>query len=343
MRTKIIATIGPASSNKETLKKMIDAGVDIIRINFSHATYDWFIKVKKLIKEIDEEISKKTEIMMDLKGPRLRIGELPEAGVRLLQDREVFFSTSGCSFEHGKADCLLIEDPFLDKDIKAGDAIFINNGLIELITTKVSEKKIIAKVITPGIVFSHKGVNLPHTKLTTSGLTEKDVQDVQFGIEQEVDYIALSFVQEKKDVEKLRDLIKNKSIKIISKIERGLALKNIDEIILASDSIMVARGDLGTEIPIERVPIVQKYLIKKAHWRKKGSIVATQMITSMVSQNHPTRAEVSDIATAIFDGADAVMMSEETATGQYPVEAIQTMVKVVKEVENYLFARKNFL
>ena len=184
---------------------------------------------------------------------------------------------------------------------------------------------------------------MPHTKLTTSGLTEKDVQDVQFGIEQEVDYIALSFVQEKKDVEKLRDLIKNKSIKIISKIERGLALKNIDEIILASDSIMIARGDLGTEIPIERVPIVQKCLIKKAHWRKKGSIVATQMITSMISQNHPTRAEVSDIATAIFDGADAVMMSEETATGQYPVEAIQTMVKVIKEVENYLFARKNFL
>ncbi len=343
MKTKIIATIGPSSNNKNILKKLIKEGVNIVRVNFSHATHDWFLDLKKLILEINKEEGFDTKIIIDLKGPRLRIGELPEEGVKLVRDKEVIFSTEGCNFYLNNLDCLLIEDPFLDKDIKIGDTIFINNGLIELATTKIEKKKIFAKVITPGIVFSHRGVNLPHTKLTTSGLTKKDIEDVKFGIEQKVDYIALSFVQEKEDIEKLKKLISGTNIKIISKIERGLALKNIDDIILASDSIMIARGDLGTEIPIERVPIVQKYLAKKAHWQERGVIVATQMITSMISQNHPTRADVSDIATAIFDGADAVMTSEETATGQYPVEAVKIMVKVVKKTEEYLYERKNFL
>lgn len=348
MRTKIIATVGPVSNNKKTLSEIIKEGVNIIRVNFSHSTHNWFIEVERLVKEINKKQGKNVEIMLDLKGPRLRIGELPEKGVKLLKGKEIIFSTSGCSFDSFNSpgtysDCLLIEDPFLDKDIQVGDPIFINNGLIELVTTKVLEKKIYAKVITAGTVFSHKGVNLPNTRLTTSGLTKKDIEDVKFGIKQEVDYIALSFVQEKTDVEKLRKLIGDNNIRIVSKIERGIALNKIDEIIQVSDAIMVARGDLGTEIPIERVPIIQKQLINKANWHKKGSIVATQMITSMVDQNHPTRAEVSDIATAVFDGADAVMMSEETASGKYPVESVKVMVKIVKEAERHLYGRKNYL
>ncbi len=347
MKTKIIATIGPASNNKAVLKEMIKEGLDIVRINFSHATYDWFIEVKKLVIEINQELKKDVKIIMDLMGPRLRIGELPKEGIKLLQDQEVIFSTTGCDINITKHDinfpgCLLIEDPFLDKDIQVGDTIFINNGLIELITTKVLEKKIHSKVVVPGMVFSRMGVNLPQTKLTTGGLTKKDVEDVNFGLEQKVDYMALSFVQEKKDIDKLRKLTNN-NVKIISKIERALALKNIDEIIQSSDSIMVARGDLGTEVPIEKIPNVQKYLIKKANWYNKGSIVATQMMVSMVNQKHPTRAEVSDIATAVFDGTDAVMMSEETAIGKYPVESVKVMVKIVKEVEEYLYERRNYL
>ncbi len=337
MKTKIIATIGPSSDNKKILKEMIDAGVNIIRVNFSHANSDWFVEVNRLVKKIDKNIP----IIMDLKGPRLRIGDFP-APIFLSQGQELIFSTVGCSFKN-KDGCLVIEDPFLDKDIKIGDPIFINNGLIELVTTKVTDKKIYTKTIMPGSIYSRAGVNLPNTKLTTSGLTKKDIRDVRLGIEQGVDYIALSFVQSKEDVQRLRELIVGTNIKIIAKIERNIAIKNIDEIVLASDSVMIARGDLGTEIPIEKVPIIQKYIIKKAHWQEKGVIVATQMLVHMISKNTPTRAEVSDIATAVFDGTDAVMLSEETAIGDYPVKSVETMLKVIKEVEKYLYQRKSFL
>ncbi|MDD5098822.1 MAG: pyruvate kinase, partial [Candidatus Colwellbacteria bacterium] len=237
---------------------------------------------------------------------------------------------------------ILIDDPYLHSDINEGDPLYLVNGAIELTVIKVTGTKIFARAITGGHLFSRKAVNVPHTKLTTSSLTNKDIDDIQFGLEAGVDYVALSFVQDAEDVNRLRSLVGN-DIKIISKIERPLAVKNIDAIIQASDSIMIARGDLGIEMPMEDIPVVQKHLISHAAWHNKGSIVATQMLLSMVENNHPTRAEVSDVANAVMDGADAVMLSDESASGAHPVLAIRTMAKIVHKAEKFLYSKPNCL
>jgi pyruvate kinase len=339
MRTKIIATIGPKSESPEMLRKLILAGVDVARMNFSHCTYDEYIARRDAIKVICEEEKQEVKIMMDLKGPRLRVGNLPEEGRELRKDEEVVFTTDK---KEEAGNIILIEDPYLHADISEGDPLFLANGAMELKVSKVSGTKIHASVITGGTLFSRKAVNVPMTTLTTSSLSDKDIDDVQFGLKEGVDYIALSFVQSAEDVEKLRALVGDKA-KIISKIERPIAVKNIDSIIRVSDAIMIARGDLGIEIPMEEIPTIQKHLIRHAAWHNTGSIVATQMLLSMIENNHPTRAEVSDVANAVFDGADSVMLSDETASGDYPVEAVETMAKIVRKAEKYMYAKPNYL
>lgn len=336
MRTKIIATIGPSSESEDILRKFIEEGVDIFRMNFSHCTYEEYKKRKRIITELAREMNRKVSILQDLRGPRIRVGELPESGLILEEGSEVIFSSEKKEY------AIFIDDKHIHVDVKIGDLLFLANGAMETEVVNVSGTDIHTRVIRGGILYSRKAVNLPKTVLTTSGLTEKDIEDVKFALEEGVDYIALSFVQSEKDIYKLKEIVGNKA-KIVAKIESAIALKHIDGIIQSSDAIMVARGDLGIEIPVEKVPFVQKNLIRHSRWHKVPSIVATQMLSSMVDHSHPTRAEVSDIANAVWDGADAVMLSDETASGQYPVEAVREMVRIVRTAEHYRFAHENTL
>lgn len=338
MRTKIIATIGPSSESEEILKQLIEEGVNIFRMNFSHCTYDEYKKRKEKITRLAKKAKKHVSFLQDLRGPRIRVGNLPESGILLEEGREIIFSSSK-KLAKGH---IFIDDEHIHKDVKVGHPLFLSNGAMETVVTKVFGSLIKTKVIRGGVLYSRKAVNLPHTLLTTSGLTDKDIEDVKFGLREGVDYIALSFVQSEKDIVRLRDIVKNKA-KIVAKIESAVALKHIDSIIQSSDVIMVARGDLGIEIPIEKVPFVQKNIIRHSEWHKKPSIVATQMLSSMINHDHPTRAEVSDIANAVWDGANAVMLSDETASGKYPLESVKAMVRIVKTAEHYRFAQENML
>ncbi len=339
MRTKVIATIGPKSESKDMIRSFVAEGMDIARMNFSHCTYEEYQARKSLISEAAMSLKKTVSIQQDLKGPRLRVGTMPEEGRELRDDEMVTFTTDKPGMKAGE---IYIDDPYIHADIKEGDPLYLSSGEMELVVTGVSGKRFKARVLRGGLLYSNKGVNVPSTKLTTSGLTDKDIEDVKFAVAEGVDYVAISFVQSVDDIERLRGLV-GKDVRIIAKIEMALAVKNIDEIIRASDAIMVARGDLGTEISLEKVPFVQKNLIRQAAWHGKGSITATQMLSSMMHHLHPTRAEVSDIANAVWDGTDAVMLSDETAAGQYPLEALKTLVRVTKEAEVSYLDRPNLL
>jgi pyruvate kinase len=274
--------------------------------------------------------------MQDLQGPRIRVGKLPTEGIEL-KDGQVYqfsYASSGKSSDK----IIAISDKYLHVDIQKGDPFFLASGELELRVEAVKRGVIFARVERGGILFSNKGINVPQTKMRAGGLTPKDIKDVRFALKQKVDYIALSFVQGPEDILKLRKVIGKAPVKIIAKIERALALRYIDEIIQASDGIMVARGDLGVEMPMSELPIIQKNIIRHAHWHTKPAILATQIMTSMITHHHPTRAEVSDIANGIFDGADALMLSDETAAGQYPVRAVEMMKKIIVRIENYINA-----
>lgn len=311
--------------------------MNIARMNFSHCTQAEYIARATLLRTIAAETKQELHIMQDLKGPRLRVGNLTAEGRAFLPDEIVIFST-----KHDAAETLWIDDPYLHIDIHPAEPLFLANGAIEMVVTDVQADRITTKVIRGGKVFKNAAVNVPRTHLTTAGLTEKDIIDVQFALEQGVDYVALSFVQSAEDVNRLKDIVKGRA-KIIAKIERRVALSHIDEIIQAADGIMVARGDLGAELPVEEVPFVQKNLIRHAAWHNKPSIVATQMLFSMVDHAHPTRAEVSDVANAVWDGADAVMLSDETASGQFPIESLSTMARIVKRTEHFRYRMQSAL
>ena len=331
MRTKIIATIGPKSESPVMIKKLVSAGMNIARMNFSHCTQKEFIGRSNILHKLTARSKQKVLIMQDLQGPRLRVGSVNPEGVELREGQKAVFTTN-----HKDEGAIHIDDPYLHLDITPGDPMFLANGAIECKIRKVAKSLIQADVIRGGRFFSHVAVNVPRTKLTTSGLTKKDIKDVRFALSHGVDYIALSFVQSADDVKKLRGIVGGKA-KIIAKIERRIALSHVDSIIQASDGIMIARGDLGAELPVEEVPFVQKNLIRHAAWHNKPAIVATQMLFSMVDHPHPTRAEVSDIANAVWDGADAVMLSDETASGLYPFEALSSMARIVKKTEHYRY------
>lgn len=338
MRTKIIATLGPSSESKEMIHKLLKEGMDIARFNFSHCSYEEFKARKAKLREAGKELKKEALLLQDLQGPRIRVGEIPGGSMELREGETLVFSTK----IKRDARFIFIDDPNLHLDLRVGEPIYLANGEMMLKTKKIAGDKIYAEVERGGTLISRKGVNVPNTKLTTSGLTAKDIKDVKFALKEGVDYIAISFVQTAGDVEKLRKLVKNKA-KIIAKIETALALENIDEIIQASDAIMVARGDLGIEVAEEKLPFIQKNLLRQAAWHGKGSIVATQMLLSMINSPRPTRAEVSDIANAVLDGADAVMLSDETASGKHPGKALETLARVVRQAEKYHFEKPNAL
>lgn len=333
MRTQIIATIGPKSESPEMIEALVSGGMDIARMNFSHCTVDEYRKRRDLIALAAKKFGRKVRILQDLRGPRIRVGEMPVVGRKIVTGEKVVFSTS----KDIKPNEVHIDDPYLHLDIKVNDPLYLSNGEMEL---KVLEKKdytITAEVVRGGTLFSRKAVNVPNTVLSVTGPTDKDIADVKFAISEGVDLIAISFVQSAADVIRLKEIAGDKA-KIIAKIETAIALNNIDEIIRAADAIMIARGDLGIEVPVEQLPYIQKNLIRHASWHGKPSITATQMLYSMVENDHPTRAEVSDVANAVWDGADAVMLSDETASGRHPLQSLLMMVKIVRQAEDYHYA-----
>ena len=332
-KTKIVATLGPACSKKEVLKNMVLAGVNVFRINFSHASYDDVAQSIKTIREINVETGIHTAILADLQGPKLRVGVMKEA---LLKKGDIFtFTTEECVGNNKMAYMTYQSFP---QDVKAGEQILVDDGklLFEVIKSD-NKKNVTAKVIRGGELKSKKGVNLPNTNISQPALTEKDINDAIFAIGQEVDWMALSFVRTGEDLKMLHDLIKKHSkhkIPVIAKIEKPEAVKNIDDLIPYSDGFMVARGDLGVEIPMNEVPLIQKKIVLRAKQARIPVIIATQMMESMITSLVPTRAEVNDVANSIMDGADAVMLSGETSVGMDPLNVIEHMTKIIASVED---------
>jgi len=338
MNTKIVATIGPKSQDYEILKEMVKSGVNIIRINFSHATPEQYHAIKGNLDKIKAETGLEVKILFDLQGPGIRVGKL--AHEVEMREGEIY----SFMYNAGNIDNLEvpIDDDGLVDDIKVGEPFYLANGDIELKVVEIKGRTILAQVERGGLLLSRKAINIPKTILKRDVLTEKDLLDIKFALEVKPDYVAMSFVQTGDNVRRLRQLLGDSKIGIIVKIERATALDCIDDIIRESDGVMVARGDLGIEVPLEDLPIIQKNLIRHAHWHDKPAIVATQMMISMVNHPHPTRAEVSDVANAIFDGADSVMLSDETAAGEYPVETVKTMKKIIDRTNNYFNNRNYF-
>lgn len=355
-RTKIICTIGPASESPKVLSQMIDAGMDSVRINFSHGTYEQFTSIISRIREVSAQ--KKTEIgiIQDLQGPKIRIGTIAKEGIKVANGDKIKLTIKnekGATLPaNGRPQVVAgatipVQYKHLPKDVKKGDTLLIADGLIELTVLGVNAAKttIDCEVVVGGLIESNKGINVPTASISAPCLTEKDKRDVEFGVKQGVDYVALSFVRDAKDVIKLRKLLRSLGSKagIISKIERHEAIENLDAIIEVSDAVMVARGDLGVEVPAEQVPLIQRHIINVCNNLGKPVIVATQMLASMVDNPRPTRAEISDAAHAILDHADAMMLSNETAVGKYPVEAAGVLSKVAQAVEADLEKRGHLL
>ncbi|MFB9120232.1 pyruvate kinase [Bergeyella porcorum] len=338
-KTKIIATLGPTSSNKETIKELIKAGADIFRINFSHADYDLVRTNVNTIREVNKELGTSVGILGDLQGPKLRIGVVKE-GSYLNPGDILTFTNEKIEGDSQRVYMTYQEFP---KDVKAGERILIDDGKLVLQVIETNERDTVRAVtIQGGPLSSKKGVNLPNTNVSLPALTEKDIQDANFMLDLELDWIALSFVRHAQDIIDLKKLIanhptNNQKTPIIAKIEKPEGVKNIDEILLECDGLMVARGDLGVEVPMEEVPAIQKNLVEKARRYAKPVIIATQMMETMITSLTPTRAEVNDVANSVLDGADAVMLSGETSVGKYPVEVVTNMAKIVKNIENTHF------
>lgn len=336
--TKIVATLGPTSSNKEMIKSLFNAGVTMFRINSSHGNPSIHQKNLDYIREIEKEEHTLIPVLLDLQGPKIRVGELKES-LEIKKDEIL-------KFRHGKElkeNIIPVDYEGLAKDVKIGEKFLIDDGKLQFEVTEINNDVVSAKVLTGGILKQRKGINIPGATGSVNVLTERDLSFIDFAVKNRIDYIGLSFVREAKDVIQLREILKsqNSDIRIISKIEKPQAVNNIDHIIEASDGIMVARGDLGIEISTEQVPIVQKNIIRKANQKRKVVIVATQMLESMIENPIPTRAETSDVANAILDGTDAIMLSGETAMGNYPIEAVKMMRKIAYTTEHSTFFRKN--
>jgi pyruvate kinase len=332
-KTKIVCTIGPACEAPEIIKELIENGMRVARLNFSHGTHRGHEKKIHIIRKIAEDLGKPVAILQDLGGPKIRVGHIPDPGVRIEPGRNIILTPQTIE---GSAQRISVSYPLLGEEVKAGDRILLADGFLELRVRSVEGSEVHCEVITGGVLTSHKGINLPTGTIRMPSLTDKDREDLHFGLAHNVDYIALSFVRTAADIRNIKEIIrrKNKNTPVIAKIEKHEAIDHYDEILGAADAIMVARGDLGVEIPLEEVPIIQKRLIQKANALGKPVITATQMLRSMVDAPRPTRAEASDVANAVLDGTDAVMLSEETATGNYPVQAIRYMIRIIVEAES---------
>ncbi len=332
-KTKIIATVGPACNTYDKLLALIKEGVNVFRLNFSHGTHEQHKEVMDHVKAINQKYTYNIALLADLQGPKLRVGEIKDNALDLKPGDEFYFTNEKCI---GTLNGIYISYPNFASDVRMGEKILLDDGKIEVLVKEVgTDSRVKVEVLTAGILSSKKGVNLPDTKISLPSLSEKDLNDLEFIINQNVDWVALSFVRRPEDVAQLREILKSKGsqAKIISKIEKPEALVHLREIILASDAVMVARGDLGVELPLEQVPMIQKTIVRKCIHRAKPVIIATQMMESMIDRTRPNRSEITDVANAVLEGADAVMLSGETAMGQYPELVIRTMVSIINEVE----------
>lgn len=332
-KTKIVATIGPATSSKKMLKGIIEAGVNVCRINFSHGSHEDHLKVIQRVSEINKEHGYHTAILADLQGPKIRIGEIENGSVEITAGAEITFTTEKII---GNASKVYINYNDFPRDVKVGERILVDDGKLAMnIVSTNGKDQAVAKIVNNGTLSSKKGVNLPNTKVSLPSLTEKDKIDLDFALENNVEWIGLSFVRNARDIIELKHIIesKGKTSRVIAKIEKPEAVSDIEDIIAKTDGIMVARGDLGVEIPMEEVPLVQKDIVKRCLVAAKPVIIATQMMESMITNISPTRAEVNDVANAVLDGADAVMLSGETSVGAYPLQVIEAMVKIIEQME----------
>lgn len=334
-KTKIVATIGPASASKDVLKAMILEGLNVVRLNFSHGAHEDHLAVIKAVREIDAELGINTSLLADLQGPKLRVGEMQDNGVMLETGSILTITTEK---QLGTAEFIYTNYKEFPSDVKAGERVLLDDGkLVIRILETDGKKNVKCEVIQGGILSSKKGLNLPETKVSLPSLSEKDLADLEFALKSDIDWIGLSFVRNAEDVVMLKSLIEKsgRHAKVVAKIEKPEALDDIDNIVRETDAVMVARGDLGVEIPIEQVPLAQKMIVKKCVEAAKPVIVATQMMESMITNLSPTRAEVTDVANAVLDGADAVMLSGETSVGKHPVAAIRMMTSIIGEVEKF--------
>ncbi len=333
-KTKIIATIGPSSMNRKTIESMIKAGMSVARINFAHGDFKQHERIIKMIRNASERINRRVAILGDLPGVKIRVGELQNGSVTLRRWQTITLTTKDITGTEAE---IPVEFKDFPKMVSKGDVIYLSDGFIALRVEEVRENEVLCKVLVGGTLFSHKGINVPKARIAVDAITEQDLEILDFAIDHGIDAIGISFVGSAYDILKVRRFSDEKKTRIfiISKIERPDAVKNFDDILCATDGIMIARGDLGVEMPIEKLPILQKKLIHKANLAGKPVITATQMLESMTEEKLPTRAEVTDVANAILDGTDAVMLSEETAVGKYPVETVRMMAKIARTTEAY--------
>lgn len=343
-KTKIVCTLGPATIKTATIARLIKAGMNVARLNFSHGDYAEQTLLIKNIRAAAAETGATIAIMQDLQGPKIRLGILPENGVSINKNEKFILDTSSSKFHLEKSSgksaeskIIPVQYKHLHEDVSRGDIILIEDGLIRLEVVQVSGTKIKVRSVNKSLLKSHKGINVPTASISANPLTPKDIRDLHFGLKNNVDFVALSFVRHAEDIRKLRSIIRHagSSALIVAKIERHEALKNLESIIKETDAVMVARGDLGVETPAEEVPVAQKRMVKLANTYAKPVIVATEMLQSMVENPRATRAEVSDVANAVFDHTDAVMLSNETAIGKFPVEAVKTMTRIALNVEKF--------
>ena len=341
-KTKIVCTLGPSTDDEAVLRQLMLAGMDVARCNFSHGVYEDHKRRMDAVKKLRKEVGKPVAILLDTKGPEVRVKDFKEGRV-VLEAGQLFTLTA--DEVEGTKDKVSVTYDRLYEDLEEGMRVLIDDGLIEMRVEKVEKNDIVCRVINGGTVSNHKGVNVPDVDLSMPYISDKDREDILFGIGQDVDFIAASFVQKKEDILQLRKLLEKNGggdIKIIAKIENAQGVANIDDILEVSDGIMVARGDMGVEIPCEEVPVIQKEIIKKVYRTGKQVITATQMLESMIKNPRPTRAETTDVANAVYDGTSAVMLSGETAAGAYPVEAVKTMVKIAERTERDVDYRRRF-
>ena len=329
-KTKIIATIGPKTSSKEKIKQLIEKGVNVCRLNFSHLSYEDAQKIISNIKATNQELGVHTAILADLQGPKIRVDDF-EKPIKLKKGKEIVFCTKK------RKNTIFINYNGFAKDVKPKDKVLLDDGKLRLEVVSTNKKdKVVLKVVFGGVLLSRKGVNLPNTAISLPSLTKKDKQDIDFILSQKVEWVGLSFVRKAKDIKDLKKIIdsRNSLHKVIAKIEKPEAIKNIDTIIDAADAIMVARGDLGVEVPPQKVPVYQKMIVNKCITKATPVIIATQMLESMTESPTPTRAEVNDVANSVIDGADALMLSGETSTGKHPEKAVDTMRKIIRDIES---------
>ena len=338
-KTKIVCTLGPSTLNDDVLRDMIRSGMDVARLNFSHGTHETHGQNIERVKRIRAELDLPVAIMLDTKGPEIRIGNFTAGHVRLKKGQ----SFTLCVAEvPGDETRVTVSYKHLPMDVREGSVILIDDGLVSLTVTKLSDEEIVCRVENDGEISDHKGVNVPGANLSMPFLSDRDRDDILFGLEQDIDFVAASFTRCAEDILEIRKLLSHRDVSIIAKIENMQGVQNIDDILRVSDGIMVARGDLGVEIPLEEVPVIQKMLIHKAYSSGKQVITATQMLESMITNPRPTRAEATDVANAIYDGTSATMLSGETAAGQYPVEALRTMARIAQRAEDDINYIKRF-